>query len=325
MVTKRLFLGDREEALHLCGEHDTNLKTLEKRLGVQIFARSSTLAIRGNVRKVDEALSYLQDMREKIHQDKLEMEKQKVRTGEHKIETEHTLFPRPEGSMEEPLYLAANGKKIYPQSVQQKKYVEAIEKFDLVMAVGPAGTGKTFLAVASSLKELLSGRVRKIVLTRPVVEAGEKLGFLPGDFYDKVDPYLKPLYDAFHLLLGQERFRIYREDETIEIVPLAYMRGRTLENSFVILDEAQNTTPEQMKMFLTRMGFRSKMVVTGDITQIDLDFKTRSGFVHSLKILKNIPEIHVVQFSEQDIVRHPLVRKILRAYSSSEEGPSSPS
>ncbi len=309
MVTKRIHLENREESLYLCGENDTNLRALEKRLGVQIFARSSTLAIRGNTRKVEEAFASLNELRHKY-----QTQSEDSNTMENEAKQTKIFHHKSVSEVGEPIFISAGGKKVYALSSQQNKYVEAIETTDLVMAVGPAGTGKTFLAVVCALRALQSGRVRKIVLTRPVVEAGEKLGFLPGDLYEKINPYLKPLYDAFHFLLGPERFRIYREDETVEIVPLAYMRGRTLENSFVILDEAQNTTPEQMKMFLTRMGTRSKMVITGDVTQIDLDFKSRSGFVQCLKILKKISEIQFLYFSEEDVVRHPLVKKILRAY-----------
>ena len=309
MVTKRLFLNDVEETILLCGEHDSNLKMLEKKWGVQIFARASTLAVRGNTRNVDQAILSLEEVREKIRSGS---------EGERKRDLLSEKKHSPD-LQDGAIYTAANGKMVRPLSLQQSKYIEAIEERDLVMAVGPAGTGKTFLAVVAALKDLNAGRVRKIVLSRPVVEAGEKLGFLPGDFYEKVNPYLKPLFDAFYMLLGPERFRIYREDETIEIVPLAYMRGRTLENAFVILDEAQNTTQEQMKMFLTRMGTHSKMVITGDVTQIDLDFKRRSGFVQSLKLLKGIPEIEVIYFSPEDIVRHPLVRKIIQAYDSEEK------
>ena len=326
MVTKRVFLGDIEETLLLCGEHDTNLKELERKFGVQIFARSSTLAVRGSTKKVDEAIASLEELKGRIRSERTELKSSKILGGERELDLQSksikTLYPKV-GAAKDEIFIGANGKPIYPQSLQQRKYVEAMDKYDLVMGVGPAGTGKTFLAVVAALRALQFGRVRKIVLSRPVVEAGEKLGFLPGDLYEKINPYLKPLYDAFFLLLGPERFRIYREDETIEIVPLAYMRGRTIENAFAILDEAQNTSPEQMKMFLTRMGSRSKMVVTVDVTQIDLDFKARSGFVHSLKVLKNIPEIHVVEFSEEDIIRHPLVKKIINAYDSYSENESS--
>lgn len=348
MVTKRIFLGDTEETLLLCGEQDSNLKILEKRLGVQIFARSSALAVRGNPRKVDEAIAALEELRTQIRtrprgtegteqRDPLYSKRAAAHSKNIKL-----LYPKQESppdssadkhsrSLGQKLSLqddaicsTVTGKKIRPHSPQQTKYVQALSSYDMVMAVGPAGTGKTFLAVVCALNALQAGRVQRIVLTRPVVEAGEKLGFLPGDLYEKVNPYLRPLYDAFYTLLGSERFRIYKEDETIEIVPLAYMRGRTLENSFVILDEAQNTTPQQMKMFLTRMGQNSKMVITGDITQIDLETKKESGFVQSLRILKHIPEIQCIQFSEADIVRHSLVRKILHAYEISEGKTGSP-
>lgn len=313
MVTKRITLGDTEETLLLCGERDSNLKELEKKLGVQIFARASALAVRGNVRKVDQAISYLEDLKTRIRNERLENFKPSFKA-------ERPIHPgNGPSSGEDAIFKTATGKLIHAQTPLQKKYVEAMQKFDMVMSSGPAGTGKTFLAVVCALTDLQMGRVGRIVLTRPVVEAGEKLGFLPGDLYDKINPYLRPLYDAFHMLLGPERFRIYRDDETIELVPLAYMRGRTLENAFVILDEAQNTTPEQMKMFLTRLGNRSKMVITGDITQIDLEFKQRSGFVQALRILKNIPEIQIIQFTDVDVVRHALIKQILKAYDAFEK------
>lgn len=329
MVTKRISLGDMEETLLLCGEQDSNLRILEKRFGVQIFARSSTLAIRGNARKVDQAIASLEELRNRIHLSHAEDAKHQhpssktIKSSEEFDLSDDKKFSvhamEKSLSSSEIIFTSVTGRKIRPYSPQQKKYIEAISKFDMVMAVGPAGTGKTFLAVVCALKELHAGKVQRIILTRPVVEAGEKLGFLPGDFYEKVNPYLRPLYDAFHLLIGPERFRLYREDETIEIVPLAYMRGRTLDNAFAILDEAQNTTPVQMKMFLTRMGTNSKMVITGDITQIDLEFKKQSGFIHSLEVLKEIPDIQLVQFSETDVIRHNLVRQILRAYETFEK------
>lgn len=332
MVTKRIFLGDTEETLLLCGEQDSNLKNIEKKLGVQIFARSSTLAIRGNPRKVDQAIASLEDLRNQIRSKRVEgnnqqwhlnLERNEFSPGTQKKWDLYAKMTKQNISnstvQDEVIYTSVTGKAITPISPQQKKYVQAVTQYDMVMAVGPAGTGKTFLAVVCALNFLHSGKVQRIILTRPVVEAGEKLGFLPGDLNEKVNPYLRPLYDAFQILLGPERSRIYREDETIEIVPLAYMRGRTLENCFVILDEAQNTTPQQMKMFLTRMGKNSKMVITGDVTQIDLEDKQVSGYVQGLKVLKNIPEIQVIHFSEQDVVRHNLVRKILKAYDDFEE------
>ena len=319
MVTKRLTLGDMEETLLLCGEHDSNLKALEKRFGVQIFARSSTLAVRGNSNKVDQAIASLEELRDRIRQNQ-GFAGRAAEAGRSLARAVQGAQPGiPPRAGDESIFISAAGKPIYAITEQQKEYVKAMLENDLVMAEGPAGTGKTFLAVVCALRELHAGTVGRIVLTRPVVEAGERLGFLPGDFTEKINPYLRPLYDAFYTLLGPERFRIYREDETVEIVPLAYMRGRTLENAFVILDEAQNTTPEQMKMFLTRMGTRSKMVVTGDISQIDLDFKQRSGFVQALKILKDVPGIRFIHFTAVDIVRHELVRRVLKAYDAFEK------
>ncbi len=314
MVTKRIFLGNTEESLLLCGEQDANLKAIEQKHGVQIFARSSNLAVRGNARKVDQAIATLEELREKVHS---------IRHEKHGKPAPYSLTDDMTPGMKlntfDEIITSATGKSIRPMTENQKKYVETIYRSDMVMGVGPAGTGKTFLAVACALREWQAAKVSRIVLTRPVVEAGEKLGFLPGDLHDKINPYLKPLYDAFQTLLGTERFRICKDDETIEIAPLAYMRGRTLDNAFVILDEAQNTTPEQMKMFLTRMGSRSKMVITGDVTQIDLEFQRKSGFVEAMRILKSVPEVQVVRFAGEDVMRHPLVKKIIHAYDTSEK------
>ncbi len=212
------------------------------------------------------------------------------------------------------MHVTAYGKAICAKGPNQKKYVEAILSGDLTFGIGPAGTGKTYLAVACALRALRAHEVSRIVLTRPVVEAGEKLGFLPGDLYEKVHPYLKPLYDGFYSMLGPDKFRMWRQDEIVEIVPLAYMRGRTLENAFIILDEAQNTSIEQMKMFLTRMGNGSRVVVTGDVTQVDLDQPKRSGLVLIEKILQPVKGLSFVHFDETDVVRHPLVRIIIRAF-----------
>ena len=201
-----------------------------------------------------------------------------------------------------------------PRTPNQQKYVDAVEKHDLTFGVGPAGTGKTYLAVACALRALESRKVAKVILSRPVVEAGERLGFLPGDLMEKVNPYLRPLYDAFLSMLGPERFRTWRDNDVVEIVPLAYMRGRTFEDAFMILDEAQNTTPEQIKMFLTRMGNGSKAVVTGDLTQTDLPARTESGLSRVIKVLKSVDGIATLSLTESDVVRHPLVKKIIRAY-----------
>jgi phosphate starvation-inducible PhoH-like protein len=215
--------------------------------------------------------------------------------------------------------VTTRGKPIKPKTVGQKKYVESIKNNTIVIGVGPAGTGKTYLAVAMAVNAFRAKEVNRIILTRPAVEAGEKLGFLPGDLQSKVDPYLRPLNDALFDMLGTETYHRYVEKNVIEIAPLAYMRGRTLDDSFIILDEAQNTTGEQMKMFLTRLGFNSKAIITGDITQIDLPDGKRSGLVEATKILKNMEQIEIVRFSDKDVVRHKLVQDIIRAYEKYEE------
>jgi len=215
--------------------------------------------------------------------------------------------------------ITAKGRPIKPKTLGQKKYTQAIADHTITFGVGPAGTGKTYLAVAMAVTAFRAKEVNRIILTRPAVEAGEKLGFLPGDLQSKVDPYLRPLYDALFDMLGAENFQRYQERGAIEVAPLAYMRGRTLDDSFIILDEAQNTTPEQMKMFLTRLGFNSKMVITGDITQIDLPDGKRSGLVTVMRILKNVEDIDIVRFSQKDVVRHRLVQDIIKAYEKYDE------
>ncbi|MDE5936972.1 MAG: PhoH family protein, partial [Ruminococcus sp.] len=216
--------------------------------------------------------------------------------------------------------ITSSGKIVRPRTVGQKHYLDAIKNNTIVLGIGPAGTGKTYLAVAMAVKAFREHKVRKIILTRPAVEAGEKLGFLPGDMQDKVDPYLRPLYDALFDMFGSDRFGQYMEKGIIEVAPLAYMRGRTLDEAFIILDEAQNTTSEQIKMFLTRLGNDSRMVITGDITQIDLPDARKSGLVEAVKILKGIDDINIHKFTEKDVVRHRLVQDIIKAYEKFNEG-----
>jgi len=282
------------------GPQDSRLRQLERELRVEIFVRHDPLGegaeitARGPVSRVDKALLRL---------------KNSLSQGGGK------LAPKKHPALCEGILLRAErGRAVRPRGERQKEYLEAIFDHDMVVSVGPAGTGKTFLAVAAALRALELGLVERIILTRPVVEAGEKLGFLPGDLYEKVHPYLRPLYDAFRSLLGPDKFRALKDDEILEIVPLAYMRGRTLEDAFIILDEAQNTGSEQMKMFLTRMGMNSKVVVTGDVTQIDLKEKSQSGLVQIMQALRKIPAIKFVQFTRDDVQRHPLVKEIVQAY-----------
>jgi len=307
MITKKFQLKNSGEMLAILGAQDARLKLLERELRVEIFvnhdpeAPGATLTIKGSVSNADKALKRIKELLDEFYEEKL-----------------HPAPPEEYGELrplpERPVFKSIFGEAVYPRGENQRKYLDAIAANDLVVGIGPAGTGKTFLAAAAALKALKANLVTRIVLTRPIVEAGEKLGFLPGDISEKVHPFLRPLYDAFHILLGPEAFRTLREDEIIETVPLAYMRGRTLENAFIILDEAQNTTPEQMKMFLTRMGKLSKVVVTGDITQIDLAEKGRSGLVLIKDILKKVKGVKIVNFSNRDVVRHALVKEILQAY-----------
>jgi phosphate starvation-inducible PhoH-like protein len=311
MNGKKFTLKNREEILAILGAQDEDLRELERAMKVQIFVRhnpeaeSADLTIKGSPAAAEKTVRRLRQTLEDFYAVRLAPEEAKPAEN----------LPPPDGS----LYKTHYGELIKPRTENQRKYVEAILANDLVVGVGPAGTGKTYLAAVCALRALRAGEVKRIILTRPIVEAGEKLGYLPGDIAEKVNPYLRPLYDAFYALLGPEKFRALRADEVIETVPLAYMRGRTLESAFIILDEAQNTMPEQMKMFLTRMGLGSRMVVTGDVTQIDLHEKDRSGLVLARGILKKVPGVKFVNFAAKDVARHPLVKDILAAYESWEE------
>lgn len=308
-------LKDGEEALNLLGLEDVHLRYLEKRLSCQIIVRGEEMTVTGEESDVRLAETVLEQLLTLIRKGNnltladLTYVISKVEEG-----SEHDMSH----SLTKVIATTQRGRPIKPKTMGQSKYVKAIEKDSLILGIGPAGTGKTYLAVVMAVKSLRAKEVTRIVLTRPAVEAGEKLGFLPGDLQEKVNPYLRPLYDALFDLLGAETTQRYIEKGTIEIAPLAYMRGRTLDDSFIILDEAQNTSPEQMKMFLTRLGFGSKAVVTGDITQVDLPRGNYSGLIEVQNILKGIPGISFHYFTVDDIVRNPLVQSIIQAYEQKE-------
>ena len=305
-------LNSAEEISAVFGDFDRNINLIQKAFSVTIFSRGDEVKISGDsepsVKKAEKALRTLCGY---FHRGET-IEEQQVR---------YAIAMVNEGAEEEIsavsgdcVCVTCSGKPIKPKTVGQKKYCDMIRKRTITFGVGPAGTGKTYLAVALAVTAFKQKQVQRIILTRPAVEAGEKLGFLPGDLQNKVDPYLRPLYDALFEMLGQESFAKLQERGTIEVAPLAYMRGRTLDDSFIILDEAQNTTREQMKMFLTRLGFNSKLVITGDITQIDLPESKKSGLVEALKVLKNVEDIGENYFTEKDVVRHKLVQDIVNAY-----------
>ncbi|MGB9835769.1 MAG: PhoH family protein [Candidatus Saccharicenans sp.] len=295
------------------GVLDKNLKRLENRLGVSLSVRGDRLIMTGEPEKIQFAKMYFDKIQE------LEEKGYSLREEDFHIALD--LMEENPGRLEdyapsEPLYLQR--KSVAPKSLNQQEYMRAIKEYDLVFGIGPAGTGKTYLAMAMALSYLQSKQVNRIILTRPAVEAGERLGFLPGDMFQKINPYLRPLYDALFDLTPYEQANRLIERGIIEIAPLAYMRGRTLNSAFIILDEAQNTTREQMKMILTRLGFDSKLVVTADVTQIDLPQPRKSGVLQAIKVLSSIPEIAFVYFNEKDVVRHPLVGKIIKAYAKAE-------
>jgi len=316
LAEKTVSIERMEHAVTLFGSFDENIKLIEKEFQVSVIIRGSEMKIQGDEENADKArrvvtnLLYMINKGEALNEQNIRYVISLVKDGnDDKLSTMSS----------DVVCISAKGKPIKAKTLGQKKYLEAIKNNTVVIGVGPAGTGKTYLAVAMAVAAFRAKEVNRIILTRPAVEAGEKLGFLPGDLQQKVDPYLRPLYDALFDMLGPENFQKYQERGNIEVAPLAYMRGRTLDDSFIILDEAQNTTPEQMKMFLTRLGFGSKIVVTGDITQIDLPDGKKSGLVEVIKILKNLDDIQTVKFSEKDVVRHKLVQDIIKAYEKYEE------
>ena len=306
-----------EQLVNLFGNFDENIKRIEKKYGVAVTSHGSQIKIRGeatnvmNAVRTVNALIAMINKGEQITDQNVDYVAALVEDGEDgKISAVTDA---------DCVCITSKGKPVKPKTVGQRHYVDAIKKNTITIGVGPAGTGKTYLAVACAVSAFRAKEVNRIILTRPAVEAGEKLGFLPGDLQQKVDPYLRPLYDALFEMLGAENFQKCQERDDIEVAPLAYMRGRTLDDSFIILDEAQNTTGEQMKMFLTRLGFNSKAVVTGDVTQIDLPDGKRSGLKEAVKVLRGIDDIHIHYLTGKDVVRHRLVQEIIKAYERSAE------
>lgn len=316
MMEQTVSIERMEDAIDIFGSFDENIRLIEQELGVRVVGRDDQLKISGEdtpvayAAKVIQGLIGLSARGESIHEQNVRYLIQLVKSGnEDKIQT----------LAADVLCVTAKGKPVKAKTVGQKKYVDAIRANTVTLGVGPAGTGKTYLAVAAAVAAFRAKEVNRIILTRPAVEAGERLGFLPGDLQSKVDPYLRPLYDALFEMLGAESYAKYVERGNIEVAPLAYMRGRTLDDSFIILDEAQNTSREQMKMFLTRLGFGSKIVITGDVTQIDLPDKVRSGLIDALHVLRDVEGIAQVRLTERDVVRHRLVQQIVKAYEKAAE------
>ncbi|HJD17335.1 MAG TPA: PhoH family protein [Candidatus Fournierella excrementavium] len=311
MAEKLIELNSVETALEIFGSRDENIRLLENEFSITAVCRGSQIKFTGEPEQVAAAARAVDAMLTLL-ENHTPLEEQTVRycislagAGEERRVRELT---------QDFVAVTAKGRPVRPKTLGQREYLQAIKQNAITFGVGPAGTGKTYLAVAMAVKAFKSKEVSRIILTRPAVEAGEKLGFLPGDLQNKVDPYLRPLYDGLFDMLGAESFQKLLEKQTIEVAPLAYMRGRTLDDAFIILDEAQNTSREQMKMFLTRMGTGSKVVVTGDVTQIDLPDRSRSGLLDALNVLKNVEGIARVYFTEKDVVRHRLVQEIVKAY-----------
>lgn len=311
-MAERSINADRMEViLNLFGNYDENINLIQKKYSVAVISRGSDIRITGDeenvfaASKAIEALLQLANKGEMINEQNIRYVFSLVEEG-----SQENVFKLTDDG----ICVTMNGRIVKPKTLGQKRYVDSIKSNTIVLGVGPAGTGKTYLAVAMAVKAFRAHEINKIILTRPAVEAGEKLGFLPGDLQNKVDPYLRPLYDALFEMLGPDTFARQQERGCIEVAPLAYMRGRTLDDAYIILDEAQNTTPEQMKMFLTRLGFNSKIVITGDITQIDLPDSKRSGLIEATKVLKDVEDIQIIRFTEKDVVRHKLVQDIIKAY-----------
>ena len=313
MAEKTVSVQNTEQIWALFGNYDENINTIQRQYNVVILSRGGDIKITGEPHNVDKAISTIQTLLDMINRGE-SINEQTVRYVSSIVNDETVTKVKLKNFSSDGICVTTSGKVVKAKTIGQKQYVDAIKNNTIVFGVGPAGTGKTYLAVALAVKSFKAHDVNKIILTRPAVEAGEKLGFLPGDLQEKVDPYLRPLYDGLSDMLGLDSFQKLMEKGTIEVAPLAYMRGRTLENAFIILDEAQNTTPEQIKMFLTRLGNGSKMVITGDITQIDLPNKQTSGLIEAINVLKNVDDIAIQEFNEKDVVRHKLVQEIIKAY-----------
>ncbi len=316
MIEQTISVERMEQAVDLFGSFDENIKIIEHELGVSVVSRDSELKISGEAENVLYGVKAIQGLlslaarKETITEQNVRYIINLVRAGNE----EHI-----NDIAKDVLCVTAKGKPIKAKTLGQKRYVDAIRKNTVTLGVGPAGTGKTYLAVAAAVAAFREKQVNRIILTRPAVEAGERLGFLPGDLQSKVDPYMRPLYDALFDMLGAETYNKYLERGNIEVAPLAYMRGRTLDDSFIILDEAQNTSREQMKMFLTRLGFGSKIVITGDITQSDLPADKVSGLKEAMRVLQNVEDIAICRLGEADVVRHVIVQRIIKAYEQDEE------
>lgn len=307
---KELIFENNNSLKLLCGEKNSNVKEIERIFDIKLHTRGNKITLQGQPQNLDNAEKFTNQIYELIKKGynlepgDIELASRIILSDKHSLED---IFL-------DTICVSTRKRIIAPKSLAQKHYIDSIRKNDVVFGIGPAGTGKTYLVMALAVSAFLNHQFNKIILTRPAVEAGEKLGFLPGDLSQKVDPYLRPLFDALYEMMDYDKVSRLIEKGAIEIAPLAFMRGRTLNDAFVILDEAQNTTSMQMKMFLTRLGFNSKAVITGDVTQIDLEKNTMSGLIHSENILKNIPKLDFVYFSNRDVVRHPIIKKIIEAY-----------
>jgi phosphate starvation-inducible PhoH-like protein len=305
--------SDNRRLANLCGQFDEHLRQIERRMGVEINNRGNVFRVIGLPREVAAAGRLIERLYQTTSEELLSPERIHLHLQQAGI-GDLLLDPAPEERM-----IRTPRCTVKARGANQRRYLDSIQHYDISFGIGPAGTGKTYLAVASAIEALEAEDVRRVMLARPAVEAGERLGFLPGDIVQKVDPYLRPLYDALYEMLGFEKVGKYIERNIIEVAPLAFMRGRTLNDSFIILDEAQNTTPEQMKMFLTRIGFGSTVVVTGDITQVDLPAGRRSGLRHIIDVLKDVPGVSFTFFQARDVVRHPLVQRVIEAYDAYEK------